>query len=340
MERIKQYLDQCFGAYLSNEELENLKEEILANATEHFSDCISHGETTAEAEQTVMDSLGDIPALLAEIGAKKKDEEPAPFDPFGSDAFQGFSDSLNSMFNSLFLTGGKNGTRTETYADIVSLKVKGFSADLHVKPSDDDLLHVTAEGNLDQISMSAEGGMLKIREDASTRRPFQNGMDLTLELPEHLKAVDVQVVSGDLDVLDVTLDSLRFQSTSGDLSMKNTAVTDLAIRTASGDAELKLNAVNRIYAELASGDVDLTCEEAGSVVCSCQSGDISAVFHHAADTIGCKTVSGDVSLKIGTEVPSHTDLSTVFGTVDSTVPSAEGGREVIVRTVSGDIRVR
>ena len=54
MERINEYLDQCFNAYVRNEELDNLKEEILANATEHFADCINHGESKEEAEATVM----------------------------------------------------------------------------------------------------------------------------------------------------------------------------------------------------------------------------------------------------------------------------------------------
>ena len=340
MERINEYLDQCFNAYVRNEELDNLKEEILANATEHFADCINHGESKEEAEATVMDSLGDIPSLLTEIGAVKKDEEPAQFDPFGTDMFQGFSGSLNNMFNSLFQTSSKNGTRAETYNDIVSVNIQGFSVDIHVKPSTDDLLHVEAEGNLDQISMKAERGLLKIVEEASAKKLFHNGMDLTLELPVHLQAIDVQVVSGDLDLEDASLESLRFQSTSGDLSIKNAAVNDLAIRTASGDADLNLISVNRLYAELSSGDVDLVCEKAGSVACSCQSGDINGVFKSSFDSIGFKTVSGDVALKMKAKEPVQTDLNTVFGTIDSRTASTEGGKEVIIRTVSGDISVR
>lgn len=340
MERIKEYLDQCFNAYVTNEELKNLKEEILANATEHFADCVNHGESREEAEQTVMDSLGDIPSLLAEIGAVKKDEEPARFDPFGTDVFQGFSGSLSNMFNSLFQTSSKNGTRNETFSEIVSVIIHGFSVDIHVKPSTDDLLHVEAEGNLDQITMREERGLLKIVEEASTRKPFQSDMDLTLELPGYLQAIDVHVVSGDLDLNDVSLESLRFQSTSGDLSMKGGSVNDLAIRTASGDADLNLLSVSRLYAELASGDVDLVCKEAGSVACSCQSGDINGVFKSSFDSIGFKTVSGDVALKISGDIPVQADLNTVFGTIDSAVASAEGGKEVIVRTVSGDICMR
>jgi hypothetical protein len=72
MDQIKKYLDECFDEYVASEELENLKEEILANASDHYADLIAQGNSHEEAMETMWKSLGDIPALLRTIGAKKR----------------------------------------------------------------------------------------------------------------------------------------------------------------------------------------------------------------------------------------------------------------------------
>ena len=337
MERIKEYLDRCFREYVMTPELENLKEEVLANATDHYADLISRGESEAEAEETVMASLGNIEALLNEIGAEKKHAESERFDPFGSDVFQEFADSVSTMFTSLFQPGRESGERVEQYDDVVSLNIRGLSMDIHVKPSRDDLLHVQAEGNLEQIRFENEGGQLKIQESGTGRTLFQNGIDLYLELPVHVSNMDIQLVSGDLDASQLRLDSLRFQSTSGDLNIRNGSIGDLAIRTVSGDAYLRLLEVSRFYAESASGDIDIRCENGGSFIGTAKSGDIDAVFLARFESAGFKTVSGDVSVTVGKGIPVHTDLKSISGSVDCSLTSAEGGSDICIRTVSGDI---
>lgn len=92
MERIKAKLDQCFDEFVMSEELKNLKEEVLANMTDHYADLIAQGEPKETAEQIVLESMGDIRALLREIGAVKKTEAAYRFDPFGSDSIHGFTD--------------------------------------------------------------------------------------------------------------------------------------------------------------------------------------------------------------------------------------------------------
>ena len=339
MERIKAKLDQCFDEYVMNEELENLKEEVLANMTDHYADLISQGESNEAAEQIVLESMGDIRALLREIGAVRKTEAAYRFDPFGSDTIRGFTDTVNSLFTNLFQGREENGTREEVYANIEKIDITGMSMDIHISPSSDEMVYVRAEGNLDQIMMEVTGDTLVIKELRSGRI-FQNGMDVFLQVPEHLHSADIQVLSGDLTAEMVNLESIRFQSTSGDLEIRQGSVKDLAVKTASGDAYIRLKEIHRFYGELASGDVDIRCENAGSLACACQSGDIDAEIEESFDSIQFKTVSGDVSLKMKHPEKIRTELRSMSGSIDSNVSSFEEGNEVSIQTISGDIRVR
>ncbi len=339
MEQIKAKLDQYFDEYVMTEELENLKEEVLANVTDHYADLISQGESKESAEKTVLESMGDIRALLHEIGAEKKTEAAYRFDPFGSDSIRGFTDTVNSLFTNLFQGREENGTREEVYANIEKVDISGMSMDIHISPSQDEMVYVKAEGNLDQITMEVNNDTLEIRELRSGRI-FQNGMDLYLQIPEHLHSADIQVISGDLTAEMVNLDSIRFQSTSGDLEIRQGSVKDLAVKTTSGDAYIRLKEIKRFYAELTSGDIDIRCGSAGSLACACQSGDIDAQIEDTFDSIQFKTVSGDVSLKVKTLDRIKTELRSMSGSIDSSVLSSEDGKEVSIQTISGDIRVR
>ena len=339
MERIKAKLDQCFDEFVMSEELKNLKEEVLANMTDHYADLIAQGEPKETAEQIVLESMGDIRALLREIGAVKKTEAAYRFDPFGSDSIHGFTDSVNSLFNNLFQEREENGIREEVYANIGKIEITGMSMDIHLSPSQDEMVYVRAEGNLDQITMDVTDDTLMIKELRSGRI-FQNGMDVFLQVPEHLHSADIQVLSGDLTAEMVNLESIRFQSTSGDLEIRQGSVKDLAVKTTSGDAYIRLKDIHRFDAELASGDVDIRCDNAGSLACACQSGDIDAEIKETFDSIQFKTVSGDVSLKMKHPEAVRAELRSMSSSIDSNIQSVEEGNEISIQTISGDIRVR
>ena len=340
MKRIREYLDNCFGEYVMNEELKNLKEEVLANATDHYADLLSQGESEEAAEETVLLSLGDIGALLRQIGAERRSAgQEEAFDPFDPDRIRAFTDTVNSLFSNLFRRSGENGTLSEVYAEIDELQVHGSSMEIHTSASEDELLHVNVRGNLDQIVMEAENGVLVIRE-LSSGISLQNGIDLVLEIPERVKKAEFRLVSGDVEMESPVMETMRIQTASGDLSIRRGSVEDLAVKTASGDIRLRLKKLNRFYGELASGDVDVKCTHAGQFLCTCQSGDIEAEIEQEFESVWFRTVSGDVSLKLKNPPAVHTELQTVSGSVNCRLPSHTDGSEINISTVTGDIRIR
>ena len=341
MEKINEYLNQCFGPYVMSTELENLKEEILANATDHYNDLLSQGKSEAEAEETVLASLGDIRGLLQEIGAPKKEtaSRSAQF-TLDKDLIRDFADSVTGIFTRALDSLGHDGTRTEVYANIETVEIHGVSVDIAVLPSSDELVHVCAEGNQDEISFEVVDDTLIIREVLSGNLIFRSGMDLALEVPSSLRTLDVQVVSGDLNVSGISLEKLGFQSTSGDLTIRHGSLGTLYMRSLSGDVYARLNDLDSFDAKLASGDVDVKCIYGGEFSAETQSGDIDAEIGETVTSFFAKATSGDVSVKLPRRLRIAPNLSSLSGSIDTGISSDPDGLPVTVRTISGDIKVR
>ena len=341
MEKINEYLNQCFGPYVMSTELENLKEEILANATDHYNDLLSQGKSEAEAEETVLASLGDIRGLLQEIGAPKKEttSRSAQF-TLDKDLIRDFADSVTGIFTRALDSLGHDGTRTEVYANIEKIEIHGVSVDIAVLPSSDELVHVCAEGNQDEISFEVVDDTLIIREVLSGNLIFRSGMDLALEVPSSLRTLDVQVVSGDLNMSGISLEKLGFQSTSGDLTIRHGSLGTLYMRSLSGDVYARLNDLDSFDAKLASGDVDVKCIYGGEFSAETQSGDIDSEIGETVTSFFAKATSGDVSVKLPRRLRIAPNLSSLSGSIDTGISSDPDGLPVTVRTISGDIKVR
>ena len=340
MEKINEYLNQCFAPYVMSTELENLKEEILANATDHYNDLLSQGKSAAEAEETVLASLGDIKGLLQEIGAPKKEAFRSAQFTLDKDVIRDFADSVTGIFTRALDSLGHDGTRTEVYANIEKIEINGVSVDIAVLPSNDELVHVSAEGNQDEISFEVIDDTLIIKEVLSGNLIFRSGMDLALEVPSTLRSMDVQVVSGDLNINSVSLEKLGFQSTSGDLTIRHGSLGTLYMRSLSGDVYARLNDLDSFDAKLASGDVDIKCIYGGEFSAETQSGDIDAEFGETVTSFFSKATSGDVSVKLPRNINTAPNLSSLSGSIDTSLPSYPDGVPVTIRTISGDIKLR
>ena len=169
---------------------------------------------------------------------------------------------------------------------------------------------------------------------------FRSGMDLALEVPSTLRRLDVQVVSGDLNISGVSLDQLDFQSTSGDLTVRHGSLGALYMRSLSGDVYARLNELDSFDAKLASGDADIKCIYGGEFSAETQSGDIDAEFGETITSFFAKATSGDVSVKLPRNLRIAPNLSSLSGSIDTGIPSDPDGLPVTVRTISGDIKLR
>ena len=65
--KINSYVEVLFSDIPRSERANELKEELLANMSEHFEDHIKDGKTEEEAFNLVINSLGNIDEMLADI---------------------------------------------------------------------------------------------------------------------------------------------------------------------------------------------------------------------------------------------------------------------------------
>ncbi|HET7387443.1 MAG TPA: DUF4097 family beta strand repeat-containing protein [Nocardioidaceae bacterium] len=157
-----------------------------------------------------------------------------------------------------------------------------------------------------------------------------------------LDAVDddamVETGSGDLQIDSVSGD-LRTKSGSGDVEIDKVAGS-ASISTGSGDVEIG-EAGGSVQVKSGSGDMRVR-EAQHDVSLSTASGDLFVDRMHRG-RLQAKNVSGDIRVAIPAGIPVWTDVSSMTGSVRSTLDGAgqpEEGQDYIelrAKTVSGDI---
>ncbi len=207
-----------------------------------------------------------------------------------------------------------------------------------------------------------------------------SGAEITLAIPASLSpAVQIGTASGSVTVKPVTLERLRIGSASGDVEAADiTIMQELRVTSASGDITITGAQARHMQLSSTSGDIDACdciiqenvklnttsgdigwCEQCRSLDAASVSGDIT--LNGSAETIGFRTVSGDVNIRLKDSQLLSLAGSTTSGDLNVTLPAdlqvdlhlsavsshisshanCVPGAPVVVKlsTVSGDISV-
>lgn len=148
----------------------------------------------------------------------------------------------------------------------------------------------------------------------------------------------IETGSGDVELGLVTGD-LRLKTGSGDVAIRQLGGAS-TISTGSGDVEIN-QAAGDVQVKTGSGDLHVRHPE-GDVALSTASGDLT-VDLMGAGQLAAKNVSGDIRVGVPSGLPVWTDVSTLTGSVRSTLQGAgqpadgEAFLELHAKTVSGDV---
>jgi lia operon protein LiaG len=159
-------------------------------------------------------------------------------------------------------------------------------------------------------------------------------LHLDIYIPDNFsKEIEVNTVSGNLDIRRFNLESFTFKSTSGDIGASKLASETIKIETTSGKVSLN-DAEGSIKINTISGDVDLSLKS----------------FRYNLDI---KTTSGEVGVRIPEESKFEFSLGSVSGNIKNEFKAkitfvdeknlegsvGEGIYKISIKSISGDINL-
>ena len=356
-----------------NEETDAIRDEVMNNCQERFTDMVASGISEDDAIAAVVESLKGMDDVLAPYKKTQHVREDA-------------DDTQDGEQHVVFA------------AHMVRrIDVALVSEDVHIEPSDDDNYHVLwntdethrikAELNGDTLSVTripgentrtkqdakaehhvhfevddmsdfvkSEAGKIEINMEGLGRSMkalgekikllFAEGVKInvrstdgkvTIQVPENaMPLVKLLTTSGDIDVQDVALADLNITSTSGDVNIdlgEDQHLARIEMRTTSGDMDVTA------YADLASiastsGDVEV--EGRYNKLCIAT---ISGDMDVRADVVNMNfsAISGDVELQFDSDEIRNVSGSTVSGDIEIDLPAGLGVMGIGTQTRSGDV---
>lgn len=356
-----------------NEETAAIRDEVMNNCQERYTDLVSSGVSEDDAIAAVVESLKGMEEILApykKVSPLASDKEAEP-----------------------------EGEQHVSFASYLlhQIDLALVNEDVTIEPSDDDDFHVTwnAEENPlvncelhnstlritrrpgDAVKMNKEGkveyhhkdefsdfvktedGKIEINMDSFSRAmktlgdkiklQFSNGVNIrfgsangavTIQVPENaIPHVKLLTTSGDIDVQDVALTDLNVTSTSGDISIdldEDQYLSLVEVRTTSGDIEVSAFAETMMISST-SGDVEVE-GRVGNLTANTISGDIDVRADLVSMTF--KAVSGDVDLDFDSDMIRLVNGSTISGDIEIDLPSGIGFMNIHTQTRSGDVTTR
>ena len=356
-----------------NEETAAIRDEVMNNCQERYTDLVNSGMSEDNAIAAVIDSL------------KGMDDVLAPYKKKAQQVCDEADDDLNTERHLTFHA-----------EEIHQISVCLINEDVNVEASDDDDYHViwnvvenplvyaelvngvlkverrpgeAANKKIDKDEMDfkddingfikTEEGKIEINMDSISRAvkslgdkiklQFSNGVNIgfrstsgevTIQVPENaIPRVKLLTTSGDIDVQDVALADLNITSTSGDINIdlnEDQHLKLVEVRTTSGDIEATAFTHEMTIAST-SGDVEVEGYHHNLTV-NTISGDIDV----RADVKNMifKAVSGDVDLAFESDEIREVRGSTISGDIEISLPAGIGTMAIQTQTRSGDVTTR
>lgn len=373
---VARIVDIMFQDVEMNEEAAAIRDEVMNNCQERYTDMVNAGMNEDDAIAAVIESLKGMEDVLAPY--KKKVHRPAAD---LEDMDEEESSEQHASFASYLVS---------------KIDVALVNEDVRIEPSDDDFYHVLWDANEnplvnvelhndllrivrrpgDAVKMMKDGnieyhhkdnasdfvrmekGKIEINMDSidgmlkSVGNSLKNAIsnlhitvgfgdsEITIQVPENaIPHVKLLTTSGDIHVDDVGLTDLSITSTSGDISVsldEDQHLERIDMRTTSGDIEVSAFA-DRMNITSTSGDVEVE-GRVNDLTVNTISGDIDVRADVAY--MHFKAVSGDVDLAFDSDEIREVRGSTISGDIDIDLPTGIGTVAIQTQTRSGDVTTR
>ena len=329
-----------------SEEVQALRDEVMNNCQERYSDMVARGLSEDEAIAAVVDSLKGMEEVISQYPRKKPEED---FEEDESEDDHEDEDEDTEVDHS-FDPEGIRMIRVNLVSDDVTVE-SSFDDRIHVCYDREDLrnLEVRREGDALVVERQESCGNRRIEMHINTKEMKWNSFSdmfkdigrmiagsgightigrVTISLPKgHALAFEGHTTSGDMELIDVALTDATLESMSGDLMLDARGADQVQrIRVIDAERGSQINirreddvkkqqveglSMNRVKLKSSSGDIEVNAR---------------------CNELAVETMSGDADI---TSACERASISTVSGDL-----SARGSwREVRVKTISGDAEI-
>lgn len=190
---------------------------------------------------------------------------------------------------------------TSVNLDLISMDVKVE------KSSENAISYRLQDAKKQKLEYSVQNGVLTVKEIVSDKHfVSHDDNEVIIYTTNDSLSVNGNLVAGDVEIQNLTVNDSRVTSVSGDISIENSNLNNSTFVTTSGDIEFDGQLTGDNSLETTSGDVSVENISNVSVTTSTTSGDIE---------IGEEELTGSVTRVLGTNSATLT-LNTTSGDIE------------------------
>lgn len=240
----------------------------------------------------------------------------------------------------------RNHTFSHAGIDRARLKLTWAQLEIITTKAEDFQLIVSGDDeSVEELRIENEGGQILVAQPqlgyAKEILPRRRWLQICLRVPAGWHGdVDADTVSGPISARDLTGGDLSLSTISGALNVRNLHGALLWLHTVSGAIAGALLYAGRCNLRSVSGDIALTEVKADTVKLFTVSGDAMLALLPGKVTLDGQSVSGNFVVE--TEGPVRASLHSLSGQylLDDTLSTGDGGINITVSSVSGDLAIR
>lgn len=341
-----------------NEETEAIREEVMNNCQERYTDLVGSGMADDDAIAAVIESLKGMEDVLAPY--KKKDQYDHNDPELDDDLDEELDDGERHL---IFAANEIHKIDLVLVNEDVTVEASD-DADYHVlfNAEDNPLVQAFVKGGIlkierrsgDAVKMKKDGDMEYHHKDNRSDfvRTEKGRIEINMDsidgmlksignsLKNTFSNIHINIGFGDdsaitIQVPEEAIPHMKLLTTSGDIRINDVALTDLNVTSTSGDITIDLNEelpLQRAELRTTSGDITASVFTQEMTVSS-TSGD--AEIEGRINVLGVNTISGDIDVRADVKTVSFKAIS---GDVDLCFDS-EVISDVCGSTISGDIDI-
>ncbi|MCL2603272.1 MAG: DUF4097 family beta strand repeat-containing protein [Defluviitaleaceae bacterium] len=352
----------------------HIREEILADISEHFTEGIAQGMT----EEEVCKNLGQPGTIAAQVLEEYGEEKRGSHGEQNAnrninrninkninrnidrnDNAGGFEQVMDGIgqaidnigqtidgFTRQFTDRGYEDEIDidETFTGIRNIKVKMTDSKIRFVPSEDGNFRVTIRGHMRNMGFTVENedGTLVVCDNTTGFRfnwfRFKSSLVTTVYVPSQFSGeIKARSTAGNITAGDVS-GQINFKTAAGNVTVENHRGNRVRINTAAGNALYHSvgGRADNVEISTAAGNARITARETGRLSLTSAAGNVEAEIERLGGDTHISTAAGSVKVTVH-EVAGNIDVSTAAGSAKIYLPADADIRIDAKKPVMGSI---